>query len=80
MPSTDSIRLDDLSIILLRDGKTRPGPRVGPGRAGPEDPGPRGLRAETGINEFNDFLYKIPLCIVRWPLCSNKGIMYCCNL
>ena len=34
-------------------------------------------RAENGPN---DFLFKIPLCIVRWPLGSNKGIMYCCNL
>ena len=58
-----------------RDGKTRPGPRAGPGRAGPEDPGPRALRAETGRNGFNDFLFKIPLWIVRWPLGSNKGIM-----
>ena len=58
----------------------RPGPARGPGRTGPEDPGPRALRAETGRNGFNDFLCKIPLCIMRWPLGSNKGIMYCCNL
>ena len=43
-------------------------------------PGPRALRAETGRTGFNDFLFKIPLCIVRWPLGSNKGIMYVCNL
>ena len=57
-----------------------------PDRAGPENPGPRALRAlralraETGQNGPNDFLFKISLCVLRWPLGSNKGIMYCCNL
>ena len=27
-----------------------------------------------------DFSFKSPLCNVRWPLGSNKGIVYCCNL
>ena len=54
----------------------RPGPTRGPGRAGPEGPGPRALRAETGRNGFNDFLFKIFLYIVRWLLGSHKEIMY----
>ena len=58
------------------------GPACGPkradtGRAWPENPGPQ---AFTGRNGSNDFLFKIPLFIVRWALGSNKGIMYCCNL
>ena len=53
------------------------GPARGPKRAGPENPGPRALRAETGLMIF---LFKIPVCIVRWPLRSNNGIMYCYNL
>ena len=58
----------------------RPGPARGPGRAGPENPGPRALRAETGRIGPNDFLFKIFLCIVRWPLGSKTEIIYCCNL
>ena len=46
----------------------------GPGRAGPENPGPRALRAETGLMIF---LFKSPLCIMRWPLGSNMGITVC---
>ena len=53
------------------------GPARGPKRAGP---GP-GLKIQArGPYGPNDFLFKIPLCIVRWPLGNNKGIMYCCNL
>ena len=58
----------------------RLGPARGPKLAGPENPGPRTLQVEMSRNGPNDFLFKIPLCIVRWPLGSNKGIMYCCNL
>ena len=55
---------------VIRDGN-------GPGRprAGPENPGPRTLRAETGLMNSNDFSFKSPLCIVLWPLGSNMGIM-----
>ena len=56
---------------LTRDGRTRPGPRAGPGRAGPENPGPRALRAETGRNGFNDFLFKIPFC----ALCAGRWVV-----
>ena len=54
------------------------GPARGPKRAGP---GPK-IQAlgPYGPKRANDFLFKIPLCIVRWPLDSNKGIMYSCNL
>ena len=49
----------------------------GSGWAGPENPG---LRAFTGRNGPNDFLFKIPLFIVRWAMGSYKGIMNCYNL
>ena len=39
--------------------------------AGPENPGPRALRAKTGLMNSNDFLFKGPLCIVRWQLGSK---------
>ena len=58
-------------------GPARGPKRADTGRAGPENPGPR---AFTGQNWPNDFLFKIPLFIVRWALGSNKWIMYCCNL
>ena len=58
---------------MVRLGPAR-GPG-GPGRAGPENPGPRALRAETGRIGPNGFLFKIPLCIVRWPLGSKKGML-----
>ena len=56
---------------VIRDGN-------GPGRprAGPDNPGQRALRAETGLMNCNDFSFKSPLCIVRWPLGSNKGITF----
>ena len=37
-------------------------------------------RAYTGRHGPNDYLFKIPLFIVRWAVGSNKGILYCCNL
>ena len=41
-----------LLTVRSRDGKTRPGPLAETGRAGPENPGPRALRAETGLIIF----------------------------
>ena len=35
-----------------RDGHGPGGPRAGAGRAGPENPGPRAVRAETGLKIF----------------------------
>ena len=58
-------------------GPARGPKRADTGRAGPENPGPR---AFTDRNGPNDFLFKIPLFIVRLALGSNKGIMNCYNL
>ena len=38
--------------IWIRDGHGPGGPRAGAGRAGPENPGPRAVRAETGLKFF----------------------------
>ena len=60
----------------------RPGPARGPKRAGPENPGPRALRAETGRNGPNDFLFKIPLCAGRWVVTMELCIvvLVTCNV
>ena len=36
-------------MVGTRDGHGPGRPRAGPGRAGPENPGPRAVRAETGL-------------------------------
>ena len=46
------------------------GPARGPKRAGP-GPGLK-IAGLTGRNGPNDFLFKIPLCIVRWPLVVTR--------
>ena len=38
--------------VVTRDGHGPGGPRAGAGRAGPENPGPRAVRAETGLKIF----------------------------
>ena len=39
-------------MVTLRGGHGPGGPRAGAGRAGPENPGPRAVRAETGLKIF----------------------------
>ena len=51
------VLLSTVQSVHIRDGKTRPGPRAGPGRAGPglriQARGPYGpKRAETGLMIF----------------------------
>ena len=49
--------------VLSRDGNGQGGPRASAGRAGPgpENPGPRALRAQTGLK----FFYLRVLCAVE---------------
>ena len=72
------ITQSDFRLEMAKLGPARGPKRAGPGRAGlgPENPGPRALRAETGLMIF----YLRFLCALCWPLGSNKGIMYCCYL
>ena len=73
-------KLNGVSTLLVVEmanlGPARGPKRADAGRAGPENPGPR---AFTGRNGPNDFLFKIPLFIVRWALGRNKGIMNSCK-
>ena len=41
-----------IRTIRIRDGHGPGGPRAGAGRAGPENPGPWAVRAETGLKFF----------------------------
>ena len=62
-------RLSEHGYVYVKDGKTGPGPRAETGRAGlgPENPGPRALRAETGLMIF----YLRFLC----ALCAGRSVV-----
>ena len=49
---TIHIRYFCISYVPTRDGNGPGRPRAGSGWAGPENPGPRALRAETGLKIF----------------------------
>ena len=56
----------------------RPGPARGPGRAGPEDPGPRALRAETDLMIFY-LRFLCALCAGRWVVTRELYIVVTCK-
>ena len=56
----------------------RPGPARWPGRAGPEDPGPRALRAETGLMMFY-LRFLCALCAGRWVITRDLCIVVTCK-
>ena len=64
----------------------RLGPARGPKRAGPENPGPRALRAETGLMIFY-LRFLCALCAGHWvvtrELCNlifNNNVFKICNI
>ena len=70
-----------LPLIGIRDGKARPGQLAETGRAWPENPGPRALRAETGLMIFYlRFLCDVcALCAGRWVITSELCIVVTCK-
>ena len=56
-------KLEENNNIATRDGNGPGRPRAGPGRAGPENPGPRASRAQTGLK----FFYLKVLCATENP-------------
>ena len=54
------IQLQYNQLFINRDGNGPGRPRAGPGRAGPESPGPR---AETGRNRPKDFSFVLHHCV-----------------
>ena len=51
----------------------------GPSRAGPENPGPRALRAETGLMNFH-LRVLCALCAGRWVVTRELCIVVTCKL
>ena len=69
------------NTLETRDGKTRLGPPAETGRAWPENPGPRALRAETGLMIFYlRFLCGVcALCTGQWVVTSELCIVVTCK-
>ena len=55
------------------------GPARGPERAGPENPGPRALRAETGLMIFY-LRFLCASCAGRWVVTRKLCIVVTCKL
>ena len=78
MNKTSSCRISALEMAKL--GPARGPKRAGPGRAGlgPENPGPRALRAETGLMIFY-LRFLCALCAGRWVITRELCIVVTCK-